>query len=225
MNEQLCQIWRRCAPPFFCYLRKTDGGAHMCPPGRARVNHHEKFQTDESIFYPKSSQRSLGELGIGRISANQERGKQEASGPQPQHPEKPAPWKPCTLNIVGRGAVVSWRTRRRRQRRHSALDGAFLGEVRPLPSGTCETSCGQWHWPPTADRRPANCDVMAARSGSAGHGRMDAGFDRLRRQTGTATLPRRARRPNGLRCRFCSADKLHQISTYIHTAVATSNKI
>ena len=38
LNEQLCQIWRRCAPPFFCYLRKTDGGgAHMCPPGRARV--------------------------------------------------------------------------------------------------------------------------------------------------------------------------------------------
>ena len=32
MNEQLCQICRRCAPPFFCYPRKTDGGAHMCPP-------------------------------------------------------------------------------------------------------------------------------------------------------------------------------------------------
>ena len=37
INEQLCQIWRRCAPPFFCYPRKTDGG-HICaPPGRARV--------------------------------------------------------------------------------------------------------------------------------------------------------------------------------------------
>ena len=32
MNEQLCQIWRRCAPPFFCYLRKTDGGGHICAP-------------------------------------------------------------------------------------------------------------------------------------------------------------------------------------------------
>ena len=38
MNEQLCQIWRRCAPPFFCYLRKTDGGGTYVPPGRARVN-------------------------------------------------------------------------------------------------------------------------------------------------------------------------------------------
>ena len=39
MNEQLCQIWRRCAPPFFCYLRKTDGGGgtYVPPPGRARV--------------------------------------------------------------------------------------------------------------------------------------------------------------------------------------------
>ena len=37
MNEQLCQIWRRCAPPFFCYLRKTDGGGTYVPPGRARV--------------------------------------------------------------------------------------------------------------------------------------------------------------------------------------------
>ena len=36
MNEQVCQIWRRCAPPFFCYLRKTDGGCvrglnKVCP--------------------------------------------------------------------------------------------------------------------------------------------------------------------------------------------------
>ena len=32
------QIWRRCAPPFFCYLRKTDRGGHICAtPGRARV--------------------------------------------------------------------------------------------------------------------------------------------------------------------------------------------
>ena len=38
MTEQLCQIWRRCAPPFFCYLRKTDGGGtYVPPPGRARV--------------------------------------------------------------------------------------------------------------------------------------------------------------------------------------------
>ena len=32
MTEQLCQIWRRCAPPFFCYLRKTDGGGTYVPP-------------------------------------------------------------------------------------------------------------------------------------------------------------------------------------------------
>ena len=37
-NEQVCQIWRRCAPPFFCYLRKTEGGTYVPPPGRARVN-------------------------------------------------------------------------------------------------------------------------------------------------------------------------------------------
>ena len=37
MNEQLCQIWRRCAPPFFCYLRKTDGGGgHICAPPAVR---------------------------------------------------------------------------------------------------------------------------------------------------------------------------------------------
>ena len=37
--EQLCQIWRRCAPPFFWLSAKNRwGGAHMCPPGRARVN-------------------------------------------------------------------------------------------------------------------------------------------------------------------------------------------
>ena len=49
MNEQLCQIWRRCAPPFFCYLRKTDGGGgHICaPPGRARVNTY-KYQNQEN---------------------------------------------------------------------------------------------------------------------------------------------------------------------------------
>ena len=36
MNEQLCQIWRPCAPPFFCYLRKTDRGGHICAPPAVR---------------------------------------------------------------------------------------------------------------------------------------------------------------------------------------------
>ena len=35
--EQLWQIWRRYAPPFFRYLRKTSWGRITAPPGRARV--------------------------------------------------------------------------------------------------------------------------------------------------------------------------------------------
>ena len=35
--EQVCQIWRRCAPPFLSYLRKTGGGGHNIPPPPVRV--------------------------------------------------------------------------------------------------------------------------------------------------------------------------------------------
>ena len=38
LPHRLCQIWRRCAPPFLRYLRKTLGGvASTPPPARARV--------------------------------------------------------------------------------------------------------------------------------------------------------------------------------------------
>ena len=35
LPHKLCQIWRRCAPPFFGHLRKTlGGGSHRPPPNR-----------------------------------------------------------------------------------------------------------------------------------------------------------------------------------------------
>ena len=40
--EQVWQIWRRCAPPFLSYLRKT-GGGHNMPPSSARVNSVSRY--------------------------------------------------------------------------------------------------------------------------------------------------------------------------------------
>ena len=37
LNNQLCQIWRRCAPPFFLLSAKNRWGGTYVPPGRARV--------------------------------------------------------------------------------------------------------------------------------------------------------------------------------------------
>ena len=43
LPHRLCQIWRRCAPPFLRYLRKTLGGVCIDPPpARARVKLEKK---------------------------------------------------------------------------------------------------------------------------------------------------------------------------------------
>ena len=34
MPDKVCQVWRRCAPPFFCYPRKTWGGGGVKPSPR-----------------------------------------------------------------------------------------------------------------------------------------------------------------------------------------------
>ena len=47
LAEQLWQIWRRYAPPFFRYLRKTwggGGGGRITAPGRARVKRYRGFK-------------------------------------------------------------------------------------------------------------------------------------------------------------------------------------
>ena len=51
MTEQLCQIWRRCAPPFFCYLRKTDGGGTYVPPPPPPAVRGLKLQRPQRHLY------------------------------------------------------------------------------------------------------------------------------------------------------------------------------
>ena len=43
--EQVLKKWRRCAPPFFRYPRKTGGVGIFCPPSSARVKSMGKIST------------------------------------------------------------------------------------------------------------------------------------------------------------------------------------
>ena len=59
LPHRLCQIWRRCAPPFLRYLRKTlGGGSHRPPPlpGRGlnvhkfvKINHNKPAPSQQNV--------------------------------------------------------------------------------------------------------------------------------------------------------------------------------
>ena len=56
--EQVLKKWRRCAPPFFRYLRKTGGEGIFCPPpSSARVN-----QTSEICMQPAGTSSFVSTL-------------------------------------------------------------------------------------------------------------------------------------------------------------------